>query len=130
MKLVAAYNGTEESKLALELAKKHTKIFNASLLVISSSEGGKGEKPEKIAKIKLELDQIKEDLKREGIDGEVNQFARGFSPGEDLVMFAEENDVDQIYVGIRKKSRTSKLLLGSTAQYIILKAPCPVISVK
>jgi nucleotide-binding universal stress UspA family protein len=130
MKLVAAYNGTEESKLALELAKKHTKIFNASLLVISSSEGGKGEKPEKIAKIKLELDQIKEDLKREGIDGEVNQFARGFSPGEDLVMFAEENDVDQIYVGIRKKSRTSKLLLGSTAQYIILKASCPVISVK
>ena len=130
MKLVAAYNGTEESKLALELAKKHTKIFNASLLVISSSEGGKGEKPEKIAKIKLELDQIKEDLKREGIDGEVNQFARGFSPGEDLVMFAEENDVDQIYVGIRKKSRTSKLLLGSTAQFIILKASCPVISVK
>jgi nucleotide-binding universal stress UspA family protein len=130
MKLVAAYNGTEESRLALELAKKHTKIFNASLLVISSSEGGKGEKPEKIAEIKLELDQIKEDLKREGIDGEVNQLARGFSPGEDLVMFAEENDVDQIYVGIRKKSRTSKLLLGSTAQYIILKASCPVISVK
>ncbi|MBW1864310.1 MAG: universal stress protein, partial [Deltaproteobacteria bacterium] len=31
---------------------------------------------------------------------------------------------------IRKKSRTSKLLLGSTARYIILKASCPVISVK
>jgi nucleotide-binding universal stress UspA family protein len=130
MKLVAAYNGTEESRLALELAKKHTKIFNARLLVISSSEGGKGEKPEEIAKIKLELDQIKEDLEREGIDGEVDQLARGFSPGEDLVMFAEENDIDQIYVGIRKKSRTSKLILGSTAQYIILKAKCPVTSVK
>ena len=130
MKLVAAYNGTEESRLALELAKKHTKIFNARLLVISSSEGGKGEKPEEIAKIKLELDQIKEDLEREGIDGEVDQLARGFSPGEDLVVFAEENDIDQIYVGIRKKSRTSKLILGSTAQYIILKAKCPVTSVK
>ena len=130
MKLVAAYNGTEESRLALELAKKHAKIFNARLIVISSSEGGKGEKPEKIAKIELELDQIKEDFEREGIDGEVDQLARGFSPGEDLVMFAEENDIDQIYVGIRKKSRTSKLILGSTAQYIILKASCPVISVK
>jgi nucleotide-binding universal stress UspA family protein len=50
--------------------------------------------------------------------------------GEDIVIFAEENDIDQIYVGIRKKSRTSKLILGSTAQYIILKAKCPVISVK
>ena len=130
MKLVAAYNGTEESRLALELAKKHAKIFNARLLVISSSEGGKGEKPEEIAKIELELEQIEEDFKREGIDGEVDQLARGFSPGEDLVMFAEENDIDHIYVGIRKKSRTSKLILGSTAQYIILKAKCPVTSVK
>jgi len=41
-----------------------------------------------------------------------------------------ENDIDQIYVGIRKKSRTSKLILGSTAQFIILKAGCPVTSVK
>ena len=130
MKLVAAYNGTEEYRLALELAKKHAKIFNARLLVISSSEGGKGEKPEEIAKIELELEQIEEDFKREGIDGEVDQLARGFSPGEDLVMFAEENDIDHIYVGIRKKSRTSKLILGSTAQYIILKAKCPVTSVK
>ena len=130
MKLVAAYNGTGESKLALDLAKKHANIFNAKLLVISSSEGGKGEKPEEIIRIERELDQIKEDLQREGIDGEVDQLARGLSPGEDLVMFAEENDIDQIYVGIRKKSRTSKLILGSTAQYIILKAKCPVTSVK
>ena len=130
MKLVAAYNGTEESKLALELAKKHARIFNARLLVISSSEGGKGEKPEEIGKIKLDLDKIKAELDGEGIDGEVDQLARGLSPGEDLVFFAEENNADQIYVGIRKKSRTSKLLLGSTAQYIILKASCPVVSVK
>ena len=51
-------------------------------------------------------------------------------PGEDIVLFAQENDIDHIYVGIHKKSRTSKLILGSTAQYIILKANCPVISVK
>ena len=130
MKLVAAYNGTDESRLALDLAKKHAKIFNARLLVISSSEGGKTEKPEDISRIKLELDKIQAELESEGIDGEVNQLARGLSPGEDLVLFARENDVDQIYVGIRKKSRTSKLILGSTAQYIILKAECPVTSVK
>ena len=40
-----------------------------------------------------------------------------------------ERDVDQVYVGIRKKSRTSKLILGSTAQFIILKCKCPVTSV-
>ena len=59
----------------------------------------------------------------------MDQLARGLSPGEDIVTFAAENDVDQVYVGIRKKSRTSKLILGSTAQYIILKVKCPVTSV-
>ena len=130
MKFLVAYNGTDESKLALDLAKKHAKVFNAGVLVVSSSEGGKRERPEDISRIKLELDNIQKVLEGEGIDCEVNQLARGLSPGEDLILFAEENDVDQIYVGIRKKSRTSKLILGSTAQYIILKAKCPVTSVK
>ena len=130
MKILVAYNGTDESQAALELAQTHAKIFGARLLVVSSSEGGKGEKPEDINKIKGDLENIKKTVSEDGIDCEVEQLARGLAPGEDIVLFAEENDIGQIYVGIRKKSRTSKLILGSTAQYIILKAKCPVTSVK
>jgi len=129
MKLLAAYNGTKESRTALELAKTHAQLFNAKLYIISSSEGGKGENPEKIGKIRMELKQIEADLEQEGIQVEVEELVRGLSPGEDIVTFAAENDVDQVYVGIRKKSRTSKLILGSTAQFIILKCKCPVTSV-
>ena len=114
----------------MELAKTHAKIFDAELVVISSSEGGKGEKPEDINKIKHDLESIQENLSIEGIGCQIEQLARGLTPGEDVVLYAEENKIDQIYVGIRKKSRTSKLILGSTAQYIILKAKCPVVSVK
>ena len=130
MKILVAYNGTDEAQAALELAQTHAKIFGAKLLVVSSSEGGKGEKPEDINKIKGDLENIKKTVSEDGIDCEVEQLARGLAPGEDIVLFAEENEIDQIYVGIRKKSRTSKLILGSTAQYIILKAKCPVTSVK
>jgi nucleotide-binding universal stress UspA family protein len=130
MKFLVAYAGTKESEAALELAKTHAKIFGAKLLVVSSSEGGKGEKPEDIAKIKLDLDRAQTEVADEGIDCETEQLARGLTPGEDIVMYANENEIDQIYVGIRKKSRTSKLILGSTAQFIILKAKCPVTSVK
>jgi len=130
MKLLVSYNGTNESEAALELAKTHAKIFDARLLVVSSSEGGKGEKPEDINKIKGDLEDIQKTISADGIECEVEQLARGLTPGEDIVLFAEENDIDQIYVGIRKKSRTSKLILGSTAQYIILKAKCPVTSVQ
>ncbi len=130
MKILVAYSGTKESEAALELAKTHAKIFDAKLLVVFSSEGGKGEKPEEISKIENDLERIQKDISEDGIECEVEQLARGLTPGEDIVLFAEENDIDQIFVGIRKKSRTSKLILGSTAQFVILKAKCPVTSVK
>ena len=130
MKFLVAYNGTKESEAALALAKTHARIFEAGLVVLSSSEGGKGEKIEEINKIKQDLERIQQDFSKEGIECEVEQLARGLMPGEDIVLYAEENDIDLIYVGIRKKSRTSKLILGSTAQFIILKAKCPVTSVK
>ena len=55
---------------------------------------------------------------------------RGLSPGEDLVNFAKENEVDEIIVGVKRRSKVGKLILGSTAQYVILEASCPVVSVK
>ena len=130
MKVLVAYAGTKESQQALELAKTHSRYFDAEILLVSSSEGGKGEDPEEISKTTIRLEEIKTALTSEGIPCEVTQLARGLSPGEDIVIYANENNVDLIYVGIQKKSRTSKLLLGSTAQYIILKSSCPVISVK
>lgn len=130
MKILVSYNGTKESRAALDLALSHAKLFNARMLVVSSSEGGKAEKVEEINRIIQDLDTIQKEITEAGVECQVEQLARGLMPGEDIVLFAEENDIDQIYVGIRKKSRTSKLILGSTAQYIILKAKCPVISVK
>jgi len=130
MKILVAYNGTKESEAALQVAQTHAGIFNAKLVVVSSSEGGKGEKIEDINKIKQNLERIQQDISKDGLECEVEQLARGLTPGEDIVLYAAENDIDQIYVEIRKKSRTSKLILGSTAQFIILKSKCPVTSVK
>jgi nucleotide-binding universal stress UspA family protein len=55
---------------------------------------------------------------------------RGLEAGEDLVQLAEENKVEEIIIGVRRRSKVGKLLFGSTAQYVILNAPCPVVSVK
>jgi len=33
-------------------------------------------------------------------------------------------------VGVRRRSKVGKLLIGSTAQHVILNAPCPVVSIK
>ena len=130
MKFLVGYNGSVEAKAALSLARDFAGIFNAKIFIMTSMEGGAGEKIEDITRAEQNLLEAKEFLDEKGIECETRQMARGFTPGEDLVRFAEENQIDQIYVGIEKKSKTSKLLLGSTAQFVILKAPCPVITAK
>jgi nucleotide-binding universal stress UspA family protein len=52
------------------------------------------------------------------------------SPGEDIVTFALDNEVDEIVVGLKKVSAVEKMIFGSNARYIILHAHCPVVSVK
>jgi len=37
---------------------------------------------------------------------------RGLSPGEDLVNFAKEKEVDEIIVGVKRRSKVGKLILG------------------
>lgn len=130
MKFLVAYNGSAEAKAALALAIKHALLFGAKLFVITSMEGGHSEKPEDIARVNQELKRVRQQLDDAGADHEVHEMARGLPPGEDIVAFAQENQIDQIFVGIEKRSKTRKLFLGSTAQYIILKATCPVTTTK
>jgi nucleotide-binding universal stress UspA family protein len=129
MKFLVGYNGSSVAKAALSLARRYAVIFDAKVLVVTSMGGGTGEKPEEISKAEQDLNFAEQFLKEKKISCETHQLARGLSPGEDLVHYAKENDIDQIFVGVEKKSKTQKIILGSTAQYIILKAPCPVVSV-
>ncbi len=130
MKILVGYNGSEAGKSALAQAKIFAKTFNAKVFVVASLEGGSSEKMDEISTTTQNLKFAKDLLDQAGVMCETQQLVRGLTPGEDLVRFAEENDIDHLFVGIEKKSRTRKILLGSTAQYIILKAPCPVTSVK
>jgi nucleotide-binding universal stress UspA family protein len=52
------------------------------------------------------------------------------APGEDLVQFAKDNTVDEVVVGVKRRSKVGKILMGSTAQFVVLQAPCPVVTVK
>lgn len=130
MKFLVGFNGSEAAQAALALARDYAGIFGAKVFVITSMGGGLSEKPEKIGEAEKDLAIAGKFMQEKGITCETHQLARGRAPGEDLVQFAEENDIDQIFVGVEKMSRTHKIIVGSSAQYIILKAPCPVVTVK
>ena len=130
MKVLVGYNGSKASRLALDEAAQYAKAFGATVYVMTSMEGGSSEKPEDISRANELLKEAEAVLVSKSTSYELSQLVRGMSPGEDLVYFAKDNEIDHIFLGIEKTSRLGKLLLGSTAQYIILKAHCPVTTVK
>jgi nucleotide-binding universal stress UspA family protein len=69
-------------------------------------------------------------FEEDGIACNTHLLIRGLTAGEDLVKFADENQIDQIVVGVKRRSKVGKLLMGSSAQYVILQAQCPVVAVK
>ena len=130
MKIVVGYEGSRMSQMALEIAKKHAKAFGAEVVVITSLEGGRSDKVEDIDAAKQGLEYAEGALKREGIECKSHLLIHGLSPGEDIVDFAKEQKADEIIVGVKMRSKVGKFLLGSNAQYVILNAPCPVVTVK
>ncbi|NLD81255.1 MAG: Universal stress protein family protein [Deltaproteobacteria bacterium ADurb.Bin151] len=131
MKILVAYvGGLDVDKAVLEVARKHAKAFNATLYVASSMERVSEKERPDLDKIEKQLDYVKETMKTEGIACETHVLVRGLTPGEDIVDFAKDHKMDEIIIGIEKKSKVGKLFFGSNAQYIILESPCPVVSVK
>ncbi|MDP2646226.1 MAG: universal stress protein [Desulfobacterales bacterium] len=130
MKILVAYDGSGPAKNALALAAKYAKSFDAKVYVMTSMKGGPSEKPDDIKKAESELEHAKSVLDAAKISYDARQIVRGLEPGEDIVRFSKENAIDVILVGIEKKSRVGKFVFGSTAQYVILEAECPVVSVK
>jgi nucleotide-binding universal stress UspA family protein len=130
MKILVGYDGSNQAKQALNVAKKHAKAFNAVVCVVTSLVGEDETTTEEIRQAEEELEYTKRFFSEIGIPVETHLLIRGFKPGADLVRFAEENEIDEIIVGIQKTSAVGKLLLGSTARDVILGARCPVVAVK
>ena len=130
MKILVGYDGTSSAKEALNLAKTHAKTFGATVDVVTSMEKGTEGHREEIEQAERGLQWAKTLFEESDIACTTHLLIRGLTPGEDIVEFAEENKVDEIIVGVKRRSKVGKLLMGSTAQYVILKADCPVVSVK
>ena len=130
MKILVGYKGTNVGQDLLTLAAEHARAFKATVLVVTSMRDGGEEKQAEINDAETNLEKARKFFKDQDIDCQTHLLIRGFEPGEDLVSFANEKQVDEIILGVKSRSKVGKLLFGSTAQAVILQATCPVISVK
>lgn len=130
MKIVVGYLISPAGEAALDAAVEEARLRGADLLIMQSSKGGPHESLEETEAIRVAQERIETRLTGEGIRFELRYYVRGNDPAEDILQVAEDEDAGLIVIGLRQRSRTGKMLLGSNAHDILMHAPCPVLSVR
>ena len=128
MKILVGYDRSSVSEYALKLALKHANAFDAEVQIMTALDQDPELRREDIEKAESELEKVKPPFKADGIACKTYTIVNQLSAGENLVQFAKDNNIDEIIIGVMRRSKVGKLLFGSTAQYIILNAPCPIVT--
>jgi len=76
------------------------------------------------------VEELKSRASAAGVDIEVRQDPYNGELGDAVVRVAKETDASVIVIGIRHRSPVGKLIMGSSAQRILLEADRPVLAVK
>ena len=130
MKILLYCRNSKANKRALEIALEQAQAFNASVdLVTCISE--KDKMPiEVFEKAEAKLQECaNQAFFPASIPCTAKILKTAYTSGEELVRYAEANAIDTIIMSIQKRSRLGKMFFGSNTQYVLLEAPCKVITI-
>jgi nucleotide-binding universal stress UspA family protein len=127
MTVVVGWTADARGRAALERGAHEARVHGEPLVVVNATTGTStvddrfaGETD--VAEVQALLDSL-------GIEAELRQpVVRDVTDA--LLDVAEEVDASVLVIGIRHRSPVGKLLMGSTAQRILLDARCAVLAVK
>lgn len=128
MSIVVGYVPSPEGVAALDSAIAEARKSQKFLVVVNSSRGdalvdwryAQGE----------DIAAVEDRLKTEGIEHLILQPVRGNDAASEVLQAAEQHRAELIVIGLRKRTPVGKLIMGSTAQQILLEAECPILAVK
>ncbi|HEU5143792.1 MAG TPA: universal stress protein [Dermatophilaceae bacterium] len=128
MTIVVGYIPTPQGEAALTAAIAEARAHDESVLVINMSRDDKLVDPHRADDD--DLTRLDHDLAESGVPHEVRRLEQGTDPAEQILAAAEAEGARMLVIGIRHRTPVGKLLLGSTAQRLLLDANCPVLAVK
>lgn len=124
--VVGLKEGLEHSPL-LELTKKvaqaQAEIHLASFVRVGTYE----DEPERLKKMERELERHAESLRRQGYNVTYEVGLIAVAAAGELLRLARERNADLIVIGLAKRTRVGKALMGSDAQRVMLGAGSPVL---
>ncbi len=126
--MVVGYVPGAEGNAALTRAITEAARDGEELVVVNSAlHPTDAEGPIPTETVQSVLDQK---LAAAGLKHTIRQLKPGDDAADAIVDIAREVSASLIVIGIRRRSPVGKLILGSTAQRVLLDADCPVIAVK
>lgn len=128
MTTVIGYIPTPQGEAALTAGIEEARAHGDSVLVVNMSRDDKLVDAHRAPG--SDLDRLDELLAESGVAHEVRRIEHGTDPATAILELAREVDARLLVIGLRHRTPVGKLLLGSTAQRILLDAPCPVLAVK
>ena len=138
MKILVPTDFSEHSTKAVQYGAALAAKFGAELHLLHSLEaipilGGEGSfyppdsEAEREAAAVKQLDDVKRDISD---DVKVVLQAKLGHPFVEIVRYAKDAGIDLIVIGTHGRGAIAHMLLGSVAERVVRKAPCPVLAVR
>ena len=128
MSVLIGYVPTPEGEAAFAAGLAEAKLRGEDLVVLNSPRGGAPVSADVAPPAVVE--RLTAEAAGAGVMLTVRQDAHAGDLAEEVVRVADELSASVIVIGIRRRSAVGKLLLGSSAQRILLDANRPVLAVK
>jgi nucleotide-binding universal stress UspA family protein len=126
--VVVGFVPSSEGRAALEEATRVARESGAQLVIINSSRAASAIDPDLATG--HDLDEVRRSVDAAGVACTVEHPVGDGDAAEELLAAAERHAARLVVIGLRRRSPVGKLLLGSTAQRVLLRADCPVLAVK
>ena len=127
MTILVAYVARPEGQAALDKGIEIATRRNEALVVVNAGPGGKDDTGVVDG---YEGERLAERLTKLPVPAEFKHFVRGKSTVDEIEALVNHLDVSVLVIGLRRRTAVGKLLLGSTAQEILMTVSCPVLCVK
>lgn len=119
---------TREGSAALEAAVEEARMRSWPLLIVNSARAGAHVDSSLVGEEQQR--ELERRLTDEGLEFRFVQDRDVRDVADHILELIEQEQVKLLVIGLRQRTAVGKLLMGSTAQRLLIEAPCRVLAVK